>query len=526
MTSQTSAGQQSPRALLWPTILLLGLAILAVLIFLNPMWAVLVLVALASLVITWRYPFGSLGALVVLLPFHEGIQRILTWQWGWAASRITLFSLWKEGLILLLFAVMILQHLTKPERRIRYKVYHFDLWLVALALLSAAYIVVAATGEIGVFGFRNYFEPIALLFLARLMPYSRRDLRRLLIVLALVAALVAAYGIYQALFIDFATMVQLGYVDEFGNLPFAFKTALRDAQPRPRAISTVTGPNQLAIYLNLFILLCGYALLYMGQQGQVAGDNQSLRSRYRLGSTLPLLALILLYGACLLLTYSRGGLVALGASILAGAAIYLYDRGLKRTWREITSNKLVMAGLVALIILALVGVVVSGFGQRVWRGLTGQDPAALGHVDSLVYAVNFVTENPVGTGMGMAGPRALRFQRESEIPLEIEHTESTYLQFGMEMGIFGMLLLMLFFLSLIATLWRLRKRQKQRGDLEAQMLTEVALVAWIGMLAVFTVTPLMQNFLVASYLWLMAGFAFHLDAYARPASVEPKRAEG
>ena len=27
------------------------------------------------------------------------------------------------------------------------------------------------------------------------------------------------------------------------------------------------------------------------------------------------------------------------------------------------------------------------------------------------------------------------------------------------------------------------------------------------------VTPLMQNFLVAAYLWLVAGLAFHLDAY-------------
>jgi hypothetical protein len=59
----------------------------------------------------------------------------------------------------------------------------------------------------------------------------------------------------------------------------------------------------------------------------------------------------------------------------------------------------------------------------------------------------------------------------------------------------------------------MRQRRRLRGDLPAQILTEVALVTWVGALAVFIVTPLIQNFLVASYLWLIAGLAFHLDAF-------------
>ena len=82
----------------------------------------------------------------------------------------------------------------------------------------------------------------------------------------------------------------------------------------------------------------------------------------------------------------------------------------------------------------------------------------------------------------------------------------------MEAGLLGMGLLLIMLLSLIVTLWRMRSRQQQRGDPPAQMLTEVALVTWAGALAVFIVTPLIQNFQVASYLWLIAGLAFHLDA--------------
>jgi hypothetical protein len=52
------------------------------------------------------------------------------------------------------------------------------------------------------------------------------------------------------------------------------------------------------------------------------------------------------------------------------------------------------------------------------------------------------------------------------------------------------------------------------------------MVIWVGALAVFTVTPLMQNFLVASYLWLVAGLAFHLDAYPQEPRQEPAAPAG
>ena len=133
-------------------------------------------------------------------------------------------------------------------------------------------------------------------------------------------------------------------------------------------------------------------------------------------------------------------------------------------------------------------------------------------------AFSFISQHPLGSGLGMAGPRALRFLGEAAIL----HTESTYLQFGMETGVVGMLLMLIALMSLLATLWRLRQKQRARGDAPAQMLSELTLVLWVGAMAVFAVTPLMQNFLVAGYLWLMVGFAFHLEAYSpQPSSATP-----
>ena len=221
-----------------------------------------------------------------------------------------------------------------------------------------------------------------------------------------------------------------------------------------------------------------------------------------------MVGLIALYAICLLLTYSRGGLLALAVSVATAAGIAVYERGIKRTWRELRRNRWLSIGLVSMLILTAGGLAVSGFARRIWRGLSGADPAALGHVSSMDYAAGFIVSNPLGIGMGMAGPRVLRFLDNANI----QHTESTYLQFGMEAGLLGMILLLVMLLSLVATFWRMRKRQQQRGDLPAQMLTEIALLTWAGALAVFIVTPLIQNFLVASYLWLVAGLAFHLDA--------------
>jgi len=53
-----------------------------------------------------------------------------------------------------------------------------------------------------------------------------------------------------------------------------------------------------------------------------------------------------------------------------------------------------------------------------------------------------------------------------------------------------------------------------RCDPFGQALVELALVFWVGALANFVFTPLLQNLLAAGYLWWVAGVAFNQDAYA------------
>jgi hypothetical protein len=492
-TQPTSPSTPRPQlSLPLASLILLGLLVLVTGIYLYPVPGLAIAAIALALVVAWTRPFLLFAGLLALIPLYDGLLRVVTWQLRWPGTWITSFSLWKEWIIFLLFAVLLVQHLT-GRRRLSWRLYQFDLWLLALLVLSLAYVPIATRLGIGVYGLRNYLLPLAIFVLARLIPYTRRDLAWLLVLLTLVAAGVAAFGIYQARFIDFPTMIAMGYVDETGRLPFAFRTALRDGFPIPRAVSTATGPNQLALYLDFFILLCLFGFVRW---------HQPLR-RLVLGG------LAALFAICLLLTFSRGGLLALMVSIAAWIAIVVVERGVRRTLAELAHNRLLLAGLIVALVLGAAGLVASGFATRVLRGLTGRDPAADAHVSSMQYSVDFLGQHPMGIGMGMVGERALRFSGEAPI----QHTESTYLQYGMETGLFGLLLLAAALVALLATLWRIRHRRRSAADAWGTAMAELAIVFWIGAMADFVVTPLLQNLLAAGTLWWIAGVAFHLDAY-------------
>lgn len=478
------------------TVLVLSLLALVLLAYVQPPWTRFLLLAgigVLGLAAAWRWPLALLGLLLVFIPLYDGIVRYLTHVLEWPGAWLQGLSLWKEGGLLLLAAVVLVQHLT-GRRRIVWRWYSFDLWLAALLLLSLLYVAVAARPGIGVYGLRNYLVPLAFFFLARAIPTSRRALGRLFVILLAVGAGVAAFGIYQARALDFPAMIALGYVDETGTIPYAFRTALRDGFPIPRAVSTTTGPNQFALYLSFLLMVALFGIVHVRRTVQRAA----------------LAALAVLYLVTLFLTLSRGGMLAFGVSLLAWGFLLVEHHGVQRTWRELTQNRLLLAALIGLVVLGAVGVAESGFATRVVRGLTGRDPAADAHQSSMAYSITFIAENPLGIGMGMVGERALQFANEAHV----EHTESTFLQTAMELGVFGLGLLLATLVSLLLVFWRMRGRMSARGDEWGRAAAELALVLWIGAMADFVFTPLLQNLLAAGYLWWVAGVALNQDAYA------------
>ena len=92
----------SPTKTRWVILALLALAGLTLLAYFQPLPVLLLVVGVVVVALTWARPFWVFGGLLVLLPFHEQMLRVVTWQLGWTGVRVTALSLWKEAVIGLL----------------------------------------------------------------------------------------------------------------------------------------------------------------------------------------------------------------------------------------------------------------------------------------------------------------------------------------------------------------------------------------------------------------------------------------
>lgn len=472
----------------WASVALVVLAAaLAVVAYQQPLLAAAGVAAILLFILAYRWPSFVFSAMMLALPFHVMVQRLLRSQLHLSAAAVDIFSLWKEAVIGVLLLTLFLRTAV-GDRRVRLQLRRADMWLAPLVAVAGAYVLVAPMLTIGVFGFRNYFEPILIFYLVRLIPFNRRQLRWLLTAMIVVAVLVALFGIYQARFFSFADLRTFGYLDASGQLPNAMKTSLTDRNPRPRAASTFTGPNELGVYLTLFILLALNRFpratslrrwLYSGAMGICAG--------------------------CLFLTLSRSALVALAVGLFTLVVLILRDHGTVVVLGRIWGNKRLLVGGVIGLILVVAAAFAAGVPRRVARTFNLEDPSAAGHIRSLQQSAAFVGQQPMGIGIGMVGPRAKRFGTQ----VKTEHSESTYLQIAMEIGLLGVFLVIAYLVAVVVALERIRRRLPEESDIRAVSQTAVAF--WVGGLAAFTFLPLFQNLVLASYMWFLAGISFKAD---------------
>jgi hypothetical protein len=259
-------------------------------------------VALVSVgLVAWLRPFYLMALLVLALPFHVFATRFMDGQLGLSAGAINLFVLWKEGVMVLLAAVLLLRRILGQDR-FRVPLYPFDLGLACVALLMGVYVLLAARLGIGVYGLRNYLEPLVIFYLLRALPVTGRELRWLVGGMFLVSVVMALFGIYQANFWTFTDLYNWGFRNEDGTIPNAFYMAVVERQPRLRAVSTVTSPNELGLMLVLAIMLAVVLLL------------QRQRPTWQRGL---LIGIAGVDAVCLLFTFSRSALVGLIVAVLA-----------------------------------------------------------------------------------------------------------------------------------------------------------------------------------------------------------------
>jgi O-antigen ligase len=455
--------------------------LVALLAFSAPVAIIAIIFGLAIVLLAWWRPFFLFAFLVFALPFHVFAVRVMTGPLNLPPGIIDLFTYWKEGVMIVLAGVLVVRRLSRWDR-FHVALYPFDLGLLVVALIMGLYIFVGPRLNIGIYGFRNYLEPLVLFYLLRVMPVTRRQLKWLVFGMLLTSVVMAAFGIYQVRVWNFASLSYWGFSERDGTIPTAFYSAEIERQPHLRAVSTVTSPNELGLMMMVTIAICLVLLIQ---------PQRLLWQRYTL------MGIAALAGACILYTYSRSALVGLIVMLAALAVLGIGVRNLGRAVGYVLRRPGTILALLAVAVLMVMGARRVGVVTRITRAVTLNDPSAVGHLASFEASIPFILEHPAGIGMGMAGPRALRFANE----VNIQHVESSYLQMMMEIGIIGTLFVVAVLLLMV---WTLRRQRGRLGDPFFEAINVAAQASWLGALVAFTFLPLMQDLQLLGYLWVVA----------------------
>lgn len=380
-----------------------------------------------------RAPRIALHVLVAGLAAHNLVMAEL-YELGVRGGALSVVAAWKEALLAAALAAAFVPALRRRELPFRPHV--LDAAAAAFAVFAAVYAVVpqgwlggAADAEAVAYGLRHALVPVGAWFLGRATVLGTRELDALLATILATAAAVAALGIADLYLVQLQTWRDSGapgwYGDQLGldydglsGLPENFVFNDGDETPHRRLVSTLLSPLATAYLLVVALLLLAARPL--------------TRGRAALG--------VLLFAA-LLLTNTRAALLALaGALVLLAAA--------RRSWGPLAVAATVVAvGVVSVKAFTTLSPATTYTASelRVQRANAARDPGAShdpfsagessvnSHLDNLRDGIRTVLDHPQGFGLGNAGTSAKRTGGE------IKAGESTYTELGVELGLAGAL---------------------------------------------------------------------------------------
>ena len=427
--------------------------------------------------------------LLLLLPFHAFLVTVGTkWLLGPGHAPLAYLAIWKEVLILLIVLIAIFEIFGSDSKN----VWSFDLidWLILGGVLLASIVSLnpSAFAENGGFGsllnfkitaadkrfllgFKYDFLPLTVFFFMRRVAWSEIWLNRILVILAVLGVVIAVYGIETA-FLPLSFFTSLGYSDMHSlyipGSPLAAFQQIENSGIR-RIQSVMSGPNQFGIWLLLPLSILIWVIL----KRLKAHLREKKPMRY--GFIFAWLFSFSAISAALSLAYSRAAWVA--ASGILFVTVLL---GIKRVERLGYSKKNLIYGVLtgALIFAALFSVLIRQRPDILIRTQSFAD-----HLKKPLAAMAIIKNHPFGSGLGTAGPASNAFsdtcvtqpagsdyswaKNRSDVCIFIGSTqrfpadkvckcpvltENWYLQFGVEMGVLGLI----FSLALaISVLWRL-----------------------------------------------------------------------
>lgn len=368
-----------------------------------------------------RFSYLLFLILSTLLPFNA----IMTNEVNFGLGLPIPINVWKEVIVVTLTLLAIIT-IAQKKKKIK-----FDLldWLIvsffALGCLSA----ILQTRDVGrvVFGFKYDFEFLWLFLLLRHgFRFTDTERKKMLSFLLGAAAVVILFGILQIFVLPKDFMLLFGYSPNISSWvpggPLPIYHAIDNNADIARVASTLSGPNQFASYLLITIPLIATFLYQTKGKWKILGGG-------------------LLILACLNLffTYSRSAYIALfSVGIVATIILLKHSKLLK---------KVLLTGSCILVLFAAIITIIK---PSLWSDLVIRASSTQGHFERTRDAIVYTLKNPLGYGIGNAGPASTRFN-EDQIGWI---TESWYLQIAIELGVLGALLFIAILGTTLGLLWQ------------------------------------------------------------------------
>jgi len=353
--------------------------------------------------------YNLIKAFILLLPFHLFIKNALFYYYDGGA----IFAFWKEfAVILLIFKVLKTEKLSINKTL---------LTLIAFFIFtSISYYLLAKNYGDALAKLRDHLFTILLFLAVYKCPISRDQIKGLFSTFTIAAFVSCIGGFLQQFFFNtFISTVKgsIDFIDSSGYVQY--RTVSARIMGFERMSGLFSGPNDFGLYCSFSLCICIYILF--------SKTKIEIPSKTRILTSVTSLMLV----ACLILSFSRAGWVISFITI-----VYLI------VTQNIKFNpKIIFVTTIAAILMAgSVLILIPKTADIISASLSGKEASAAARSGILAKGLDMISEEPFGHGLATADNRS----KSNEF-----FVESAFLNITYEIGIIGLLSLIILHLQII-----------------------------------------------------------------------------